>query len=777
MRIVHLSDLHLGHRAFSRIERGGNLRERDLAAIFHQAVLEIGRLAPDVVLIGGDLFDHPDPPSTAFLALTRGIRRLQELLPDVPVFAIAGECDTPAAPGDPGPVAVLDVVPGVEAAAGAPRAVHVRRLGLHVLLVPHRAVVRPPFPELRPDPDARWNVLLVRGHPMKPELARGAASTSGQGPGVGAPEPFRLDPEGWDYVAVGGPHRAIGWGRHVRSSGSLERVGLDPWREAGEEKGFLLLDLAEGTSTFHPVAARPVVDLAPVRVDGGESKPGTRRLRELLEGFPGGIEGKILRVRLRGDVTAPTEGVSPGLLAGLRRRTAHLEVRIEGPEVLDRQGGAEAGARIRRPPPGEPPRLTWMTGRGRRGEVRLTRGLWTVTATSADDLERLADHLVRELDRGGDAPFQDADEEARLRIRLEGVEVGAPSAVGLFRSAGETAAGPPRSSGGAPPAAEEPVDPGTRTPSPTAELHAEWIEAEGDAEVRALDWARERQDADSRLVLYRERALELKERIRTLREEGPEARCPTCRRALGDAFAGLLAVLEEEWEDVVQDGTWWKRRRSQLDEKPPELLSLERRALELRARLEEGLATPGAPAGAVPAAPNGAREAVPRVVLRRAGNLLRKASDGLLDGVAEGPDGGLLVVEATGRVRVAARGEEGLLALVMQAATAAMGAGPEDGSSTRVHLLTEGRAGVPRAALVRLLDELVSSEAPASWVAVVPPGVSEALPHRLQGTIELLRDEEHRPRIRVAPPGRARLELAPFSGAGEGPHPTGTPSR
>ncbi|TVP43822.1 MAG: hypothetical protein EA350_13085, partial [Gemmatimonadales bacterium] len=327
MRVAHLSDLHLGYRAFPRLERGGNLRERDLAAAFHQAIQEVARLAPDVVLLSGDLFHRADPPSTAFLTLTRGIRRFQELLPDVQIFAIAGESETPAAPGDPGPVAVLDAVPGVEAAAGAPRAVHLARLDAHVLLVPHRAVVRPPFPELRPDPGARWNLLLLRGH-----VAGEPFEGEGAVPAAPAASPaLLLDATGWDYVALGGSHQVRHWGGNVHGAGSLERVGPDPWREAAAEKGFLLADLERETVEFHPLPTRPVVDLAPIRAEADDPDAGTRRLRDLLEGFPGGVDGKLLRVRVRGDLLTPSEGVSAGLLAAVRRKVAHVEVSVESP--------------------------------------------------------------------------------------------------------------------------------------------------------------------------------------------------------------------------------------------------------------------------------------------------------------------------------------------------------------------------------------------------------------------------------------------------------------
>jgi exonuclease SbcD len=743
MRIAHLSDLHLGFRSFPRRERGGNLRERDLAAAFRQALNEVGRLAPDLVLLAGDLFHDPDPPATAFLTLTRGIRRLQEHLPGIPVLAVAGPSETPMAPGDPGPVAVLDAVPGVEAAAGAPRAVHLRELDAHILLVPHRAVIRPPYPELRPDPEARWNLLLLRGHP-------------GAAPGSGA---LAVETEGWDYVALGGGHDLRHWGGPVRTSGSLERVGGDPWQEAAVEKGFLLADLAAGSVEFHPVAGRPVVDLAPVRVETAETEAGTRRLRELLEGLPGGADGKLLRVRLRGPGTTPTQGISAGLLAAVRRRAAHLELVMESPS------GAPGSRPRPADPPGEPlPWLHWSLGDGRSGAVPLLPGLWTLTAAAPADLELLARSLSGEAD-------------PRLALRLDGGEGGeAPLLPGPE---------PPAASAAEPSPAPAPL---TLDGAASLSRRADWIEAAGDAEVRALEWARERQEADSRLQAYRERARELRERIRVLREEGPSARCPTCQRPLEAAHPGLLALLEEEWEEVVQDGTWWKRRRGQLEEKPSDLLVLEREALRLQVALEEAgpggpASSPGAPpppsgpplsrsgaasspsgsargeAGRKGAGPRGGLPRSPADEVRLVGHLLHRATEGRLDGVVAGEDGHIHLVEADGHARLPTRAEEGLVALAREAARSWRAVEARGGAGVDVRVLTSGRAGVALGPLTRVLEALGHRFLHVSWVALVPPEVAGILPHQRQGTLELGRDDEDRLRFRTLPGGQARVEL------------------
>ncbi len=122
-------------------------------------------------------------------------------------------------------------------------------------------------------------------------------------------------------------------------------------------------------------------------------------------------------------------------------------------------------------------------------------------------------------------------------------------------------------------------------------LRAEALELEGDLDVRTMEWLRERQDAETQLLTYRDRARELKPRLQALRIRGPDLPCPTCGVTLGDRYPEVLSALEEEWERLVQDGRWWKRRREQLEWKPPDLRTMETKALELQAEIRSGAQT------------------------------------------------------------------------------------------------------------------------------------------------------------------------------------------
>ena len=104
MIVAHLSDLHLGYRAFGHIEQGRNVREADVARAFHQAIQRVLEIAPAALLIAGDVFDRPEPPHSALVALAQGLQSLREALPDTPVLMAAGARDTPTGPADRVPV-------------------------------------------------------------------------------------------------------------------------------------------------------------------------------------------------------------------------------------------------------------------------------------------------------------------------------------------------------------------------------------------------------------------------------------------------------------------------------------------------------------------------------------------------------------------------------------------------------------------------------------------------------------------------------------------------
>ncbi len=622
MIIAHLSDLHLGFRAYGRVERGTDMRERDVAAAFERAVQQLIKLRPDVIVVAGDVFDRPDPPASAVVALARGLEAMNTALPETRVLMVAGPRDTPRRSGDPGALAVLDTFANVDAVTARTHTIKIERLGLHACLVPYRAVVRnaPPLPD--PDPRMRWNLLV-----MHAEAARGGD------------EGILIDPAEWDYVALGGEHRRRTLSDRVRYPGSLERVALDPWGEAADEKGFLTVDLESGHVSFHSIPGRPVVALAPVKVGPGDPDRVRRRVSEVLREVPGGITDKIVRLRLQGARPHDLLALQGEPLRALRGEALHLAVEagkdIEVPAeawlpvdaapqvreavlaelVRDGQESQEVRALVHELLPNDAPTALdtpigqvealdgAVQGVGR-VSTSIPRGLTAVLGGGGRARRAVADLFTREGRASADSAIARWWAGAKAET-LDGALRRAVDAVAESRGMGlvDTAL---ESMGARMPSAptrgprERPLRGAVRIdPEQVAaefrtaqrellESRADVTEVDGDLEVATMDWLRERQDAETTLFAYRDRARELRSRIRSMESAGPEAPCLTCGRVLESHYEEVLAELRDDWESVVQDGSWWKSRWEQLELKPQHLQDLERTSLTLHAAVEAG---------------------------------------------------------------------------------------------------------------------------------------------------------------------------------------------
>jgi len=873
--LAHLADLHLGYRGYGPESAGRNLRERDISRAFLAAVQELVRLRPDVIVIVGDLFDRPDPPATALVTAARGLETLRASLPETPVLMVAGARDTPRSWGDPGALGALDTVPGVEAATGTPRSVTIRGGEAHLLLLPHRTVLRHPRAEVTPDPDARWNVLAAYGSVGTPS----GGEESGD-----ARDAVAVRAGAWDYVALGSSHRKTSPAPGAADPGSLERVGPEPWSETLEAKGFLTVDLEEGGEPrFHEISGRPVVALAPILWEPGRPERMNERIHEVSEEVPGGLDGKIVRLRLEGLGPEALERLDSDLLRRLRAQAFHLAVEVAGdgeeggrplpraeevvrdlasgtePAVVElalraseagRVGGAEGEE-------GEALRISELESDGREellGTFRLRPGEGLVGWTGGEarhrkafsELLRRRAGLDRRRDEGGGGGGGESGPPGRGRREISpaprrrdlgliwgGWGVSGPDellehgarAVARMRGLGRLEegvrllGGDPGWGGGEGDEArlvaeleeverrlDELRDVPGRLRTLEEELQArraESAEVAGDLEVETMEWLRERQDAETHLRTYRDRARELRTRIRELEGAGARSPCPYCGRVLGERCAEVLAELRGEWEKLVQDGRWWRRRREQLELKPSSLRELESRSMrlqaevegwaerlercrfdlrerdELRARREEIRSTLGdgaereLPDGPAPESEDHRSSALRLLheageelltsaragILRAAGPHLNRISGGRLLGLVEGEGGRVEAVEDGCRVSGATHEDRAAVHLALRLAIAIRAR--TEGLPLESLVVAEPFDGIELQARLRAVELFRSLRGCFPRIFLVAgPEVAEGAPDRFDEIIEVRGAQGGRGRVlRLRPGGVGELRL------------------
>jgi DNA repair exonuclease SbcCD nuclease subunit len=287
VRIVHLSDTHLGLRELHHTDaEGRNVREQDVYEVFARAIDKAIELEPAAVVHSGDLFHGHHPAAAALGVALDQIKRLREA--GIEFVVIAGNHSTPRGRAIASPFSLLERF-GVDAVHGQPRQLRFGELG--VTAIPHshdHEEMAGWIEAAEPDPEARFNVLVA--HAGLAGLSR-----------VGAGEPGASELPGeilesvasFDYVALGHLHQFDRPRVNAVYAGSPERLS---WADRSPRKGIVEVDLSADALdrsfvTPHELGGRARRRLATVDGSGGDL---TRKIIRLAKGK--GLEGAMVKV-------------------------------------------------------------------------------------------------------------------------------------------------------------------------------------------------------------------------------------------------------------------------------------------------------------------------------------------------------------------------------------------------------------------------------------------------------------------------------------------------
>lgn len=269
MKLMHLSDLHLGKRVngFSQIPDQKYILERILEIVKEQA--------PDAVLIAGDVYDKSVPSAEAVELCDWFLTRLAET--GTRVMVTSGNHDS-----------AERIAFGAKLLSGA--GVHVSpvydgtvttveledefgkvRFSLLPFLKP--AHVRPFFPdtEITGYSDALETALAgcgreddVRHVLIAHQLVTGAERSESEDISVGGTDNIDATVfEGFDYVALGHLHRPQNVGKNLRYCGTPLKYSFS---EASHEKSVTLVTLKEkGNVTIDTIPLKPLRNLKKIR--------------------------------------------------------------------------------------------------------------------------------------------------------------------------------------------------------------------------------------------------------------------------------------------------------------------------------------------------------------------------------------------------------------------------------------------------------------------------------------------------------------------------------
>jgi DNA repair protein SbcD/Mre11 len=346
MRLVHLSDLHLGYRQYQRLTPAGiNQREADVAHSFRRAVDRVIELRPDLILIAGDVFHTARPTNAAIVHAFTQFVRLKQALPDTEVVMIAGNHDVPRTT-ETGSIFGLFQQLGVNVAYDRLRVFRFDKLDLAVVAVPDLPGLRPQPPET----DVRHNVLLMHAD-VDDVMPRYQADIDRAAIRLPRRE---LRADLWSYVALGHYHVHQRVEKNAYYSGSLDYTSLNVWGDLSEEekaglpgKGFVEFDVATGRHRFHHMPpAREFLELPQIKARNMSVAEVNEAIKRAVDRVKGGIDDKVVRLVVR-DVPRPiARELDHRAIREYKRRALSFVLDTRKPEQAQRD---TSGAPARRP--------------------------------------------------------------------------------------------------------------------------------------------------------------------------------------------------------------------------------------------------------------------------------------------------------------------------------------------------------------------------------------------------------------------------------------------
>lgn len=346
MRLVHLSDLHLGFRQYQRLTPAGiNQREADVAGAFKRALDLVISLRPDVVLLAGDIFHTVRPTNPAILHAFQQFARLRHELPGTLVFMAAGNHDIPKI-AETGSILRLFTQLGIHVADRVAEGFTFDDRDLFVLAVPGDPALSHTT-RFNHDGSRRYNILLT--HLLLPGMLRHPVDADRASLEVRKED---LNAARWSYVGLGHYHVHHEIYPNAFYAGSLEYTSSNPWGELAEEqdyrlpgKGIVEFDLDTGLKTFHHVPpARKHVDLPYIAAAGLSGKEIDEKIRQCVESCAD-IDDQIVRLVIRDVPRHIIRELDLKALREFRRRAFHFHLDTRRPEMLRTQAQGAPGRR------------------------------------------------------------------------------------------------------------------------------------------------------------------------------------------------------------------------------------------------------------------------------------------------------------------------------------------------------------------------------------------------------------------------------------------------
>ena len=294
MKIIHVSDLHIGYRAYNKLDSNGyNKREMDVLSAFDETLRKIAEIQPDLIIFAGDIFHKPRPSNFSLFVTVKFLQRFRQTCSS-PLLIIGGNHEMTKSTESGSVLNFFEaIIPNTKVVEKEIKEITYGNLGISVTCVPYGAFAELDRNSLKPNREFKYNILTLHGSYNSrkcPEISKNEHTALIEEENINGRE--------WDYVALGHYHKYTELEDNIYYSGAIERTSSNVWQEAKDPKGFIEYNLETKKREFHELQKlRKVYDIKKINCENYTAEEIDSRIEEEIAKIKD-FESSIVRITL-----------------------------------------------------------------------------------------------------------------------------------------------------------------------------------------------------------------------------------------------------------------------------------------------------------------------------------------------------------------------------------------------------------------------------------------------------------------------------------------------
>jgi DNA repair exonuclease SbcCD nuclease subunit len=322
MKIVHVADLHIGYKAYNRLEKNGfNVREMDVLSAFQESLEKISKINPDLIIFAGDIFHKPRPSNFSLFVTIKFLQKFRTTC-NSPIVIIGGNHELTKSTESGSVLNFFEaIIPNTKVVEKEIKEIAFNEI--NVVCVPYGAFAEIDKNTLKPNKDHKYNVLTLHGSYNSkkcPEISKNEHTALIEEDNINGSE--------WDYVALGHYHKFTELEKNIYYSGAIERTSTNIWQEAKDPKGFIEYNLAEKQVKFHALERpRKVYDTTRINAESLTAEEINLKIEEEVAKIKD-FETSIVRVTIENIDPLAVRNLNYQKIREYRKKAVHFMLNL-----------------------------------------------------------------------------------------------------------------------------------------------------------------------------------------------------------------------------------------------------------------------------------------------------------------------------------------------------------------------------------------------------------------------------------------------------------------